>query len=62
MGLIINHQLDISVKAIFDQLKLEYRDQFAGPCFLTAARATGSRLYSAPQLRAAVGIHHEYLG
>lgn len=29
MGLIINHQLDISVKAIFDQLKLEYRDQFA---------------------------------
>ena len=28
MGLIINHQMDIPVKAIFDQLKLEYQDEF----------------------------------
>ena len=27
MGLIINHQLDIPAKAIFDQLDLEYHDQ-----------------------------------
>ena len=29
MGLIINHQLDISVKAIFEQLDLEYEDKYA---------------------------------
>jgi putative transcriptional regulator len=29
MGLIVNHQLDISVKAIFDQLDLEYEDKYA---------------------------------
>ena len=28
MGLIINHQLDIPVKAIFDQLELQYDDQY----------------------------------
>lgn len=31
MGLIINHQMDIPVKAIFDQLELEYQDEFARP-------------------------------
>jgi putative transcriptional regulator len=31
MGLIINQQMDIPVKAIFDQLKLEYQDDCARP-------------------------------
>ena len=30
MGLIINQQLDIPAKAIFDQLQLDYDNQFAG--------------------------------
>ncbi|MDG1306669.1 MAG: YqgE/AlgH family protein [Porticoccaceae bacterium] len=29
MGLIINHQLDVPVKAIFEQLDVEYQDEFA---------------------------------
>jgi putative transcriptional regulator len=29
MGLIINHQMDIPVKAIFDQLDVKYQDEFA---------------------------------
>lgn len=31
MGLIINQQMDIPVKAIFDQLKLDYQDEFGRP-------------------------------
>ena len=31
MGLIINHQMDVPVKAIFDQLDVEYQDEFALP-------------------------------
>ncbi len=31
MGLIINQQMDVSVKAIFDQLKLDYDAEFARP-------------------------------
>ena len=31
MGLIINHQMDIPVKAIFDQLELNYHDEFGRP-------------------------------
>ena len=38
MGLIINHQMDIPVKAIFEQLDVEYQDEFARPCSSMAAR------------------------
>ena len=31
MGLIVNNQIDVPVKAIFDQLKLNYDDEFARP-------------------------------